>query len=127
MALTRAGTPGRARPAKSPVKSRPRRITSYGDKPPFATPVPVAVATTPVYLTQAEPVVAKADLIDHLQALACIVFIAIVTAALVGPSAMAEASNLISGHSPSPPAFVPLQQRGPLSWAWMLVKSTNDW
>ena len=128
MALTRTGSPGRVRPAKSPLKSRPRKITHHGDKPPFATPVPVAVAAvtaTPVYLTQAEP--PKADLFDHLQVLACIAFLAIVTVALVGPSAMAEATNLISGHAPSPPTFVPLQHRGPFGWAWTLFRSVNDW
>lgn len=121
-------TPIRELPPRRPGRSPPRvrKITNHGDKPPFATPVPVGVAAaTPIYLTQMEP--PKPDLWDNLQVVACIVFLAIVTFALVGPSAMAEASNLFPAYMPSPPAFVPLQQRGPFHWAWLLVKSTNDW
>ena len=110
------------RRSRSPA--RVRKITNHGDKAPFVTPVAVA---TPVYLTQADPEPRKADLFDRLQVLACIAFLVIVTIALVGPSAMAEASNLFDGYAPSPPAFVPLQQRGPFGWAWMFVKASNQW
>lgn len=115
------------RPSRSPA--RVRKITNHGDVPPFVAPVPVAMATVatsrPIYLTQAQP--PKADLFDHLQVLACILFVAIVTFALVGPSAISEASTFVWGPTTSPPVYVPFQQRGPLGWAWMLVKSANDW
>ena len=83
------------------------------------------VTTTPVYLTQAEP--PKADLFDHLQAFACIAFVAIITVALVGPSAMSEASNLLLGTPPPVASYTPLAYRGPFGWAFSMVRSINDW
>ena len=113
---------------KAPV-ARPGRSPPRVRKPPFLAPVPIAVAAVatarPIYLTQApQP---KADLFDHLQTIACVAFLSIVIIALVGPSALVEASNLITGQAPSPPTFVPFQQRGPLSWLWLFVKSSNEW
>jgi len=123
MQTARRSTGGKAqvaRPGRSPPRVR---------KPPFLAPVPTAVAAVatarPIYLTQApQP---KADLFDHLQTIACVAFLSIVIIALVGPSALVEASYLITGQAPSPPTFVPFQQRGLLSWLWLFVKSSNEW
>jgi hypothetical protein len=125
MAQTRASTPGRVRPAKSPVKRRARTITTYPDPAPFATPVPVTVAGRPIYLTSAQP--HRPDIFDYLQLVALVAFLVVVVLALVGPSSLAEAANFVSGKPSFTPEFVPLQYRGPLGWAWALFKSTNGW
>lgn len=114
------------RPSRSPARAR--KVTLYAeefaDPAPFVTPVPIA---TPVYLTQAKPPLAKPDLFDTMQAVACIAFLLIVVFALVGPSALAEATGLMSDSKPVVHGFVPLQYRGPLSWGWNFVRSINDW
>jgi hypothetical protein len=118
-----------ARPGRSPP--RVRKITNHGDKPPFATAVPMAVAAVatarPIYLTQAA-LTTKPDFYDAIQAFALVVFLTVVVVAMVGPSEILKASSALWGSSPaSKPAYTPLGYRGPLSWAWMLAMSTNDW
>lgn len=101
---------------------RVRKLTNHGDAPPFIQAAPVAIRGEPIYLTTATPQPPKPDLFDHLQVVACVLFITIVALAMIGPSTI-----LTWAPTASAPIYTPLQQRGPLGWAWMLVKSTNDW
>ena len=107
-----ASLPVQGRPSRSPP--RVRKLTNH---------TPVAVRVEPIYLTTAIAAPRhRPDLFDHLQVAACILFVTIVTLAMIGPSTI-----LAWGSTASSPAYVPLQQRGPLGWSWMIFKSTNDW
>ena len=106
-------------------RSPPRRVAAGRDSQDefFMTPIPVAtvatVATvsTPVYLPTTQTLKAETDYFE----LAVVGTVAIV---FFGCLAFALSSALAE---PPEPEWIPIQQRGPLSWAMLLFKSMNEW
>ena len=101
-------------------RSPPRRVGRDSQDEFFLTPMPVAtVATvsTPVYLPTAQTIKAENDYFE----------MAVVgTVAIVFFGCIAFALSSASAEPPEP-EWIPIQQRGPLSWAMLFVKSMNQW
>lgn len=112
--------PQRRRPARSPPP-RIRKYTTYPDQPPFVSPSPVP--GQPVYLTNGRPPLPHEQAFsDPLHALCIILLLALLAVALVGSGGIIDAVSTF-GESPSaPPSYTPIQQRGMLSWAWLIAK-----
>ena len=125
----------RRRPSRSPARRAPAMSLGSqeeygGEAAPFVTPkpVPIGIATaTPVYLPREVAVAHKLDVFDVLQMAACIIFASIVIFALIGSSGFPEISRPRIGLPAQTADYVPIQHRGPLTWAWMLLKSAVEW
>ena len=120
------GTPTRRRPSTSPARHRATRSHPDFFKP-IAMPAvartvvdrPVIARPDAVVFTQAPPVDPRPDIIGVLLAF---LIVGVVLTAFIGPSTFMEAVGMFT-DSPSPPAsYTPLQQRGPLGWAWIVAK-----
>ena len=88
-------------------------------------PVPVAMRTTPIYLTNGRPV--APDNGDPMFGILICITVAVALCYLYGPASDIVSGFLSNEHKSAASDYVPFSHRGPLSWAWMLVSSSNDW